>query len=547
MATQRRKIQGLRRYPALIFLLGAGILAVLLPTALTVPQSGPTTLAEFAPVPGQGQGRSEIADLGQAASGGLGFGSGSGGPGSFSEPPLLGKPSQTKARLKRCVGSPPRQSEDPLSPPCVAFFEGDNGGATAKGVTRDEVPVMARLNNTSDALDERIGEVVDCAGAHAENDMFQDTVCKSYMKYFNDRYQTFNRIVHLYSYHNKVLLSDLNDRYRPFAHVGASSAGTQYKWLSAAFTGAKRASYVKEAPYQISFRADDEDRTAQVSSFVCQKLIGGTAKYAGDPTTKTRTRKFGFLFSDPPRKDVLRAGIKARCGLDITDESGDHDRPTGLFTLQRANVTTVILVVGNSSHAIATNNATGLGYFPEWFIPGHSDLNGIDVNFHGRTANSAQWTSAFGVTFDYRRDALANQPWYRAYREGCAECTEPTFAEQGVLFATAAYDAFNMLFYGIQAAGPRLTPENVDKGLHAIPARPSDDPYRPAAYFAPGNYSFMKDAMAIWWDPAGTPPGGANPGCYRLPRQGLRARAGEWPAGDGDVQQPGPCQGDTFS
>lgn len=183
MASQKRKTQGLRRYPALVFLVGAGILAVLLPTALTVPQSGPTTLAEFAPVPGQGQGRSEVSELGQAGSGGLGFGSGSGGIGSFAEPAPLGKPSQKKATLKRCVGNPTRQTEDPLSPPCVAFFEGDNGGATARGVTRDEATVVAKLNNASDAADERIGEVIDCGTAHADNDTFQDTLCKSYMKY----------------------------------------------------------------------------------------------------------------------------------------------------------------------------------------------------------------------------------------------------------------------------------------------------------------------------------------------------------------------------
>ena len=363
----------------------------------------------------------------------------------------------------------------------------------------------------------------------------------------NDRYQTYGRVVHLYSYHNKVSAVDLNERLQPFANIGSGTVSP--KWLNVDHSGSKRATYVKEAPYRISFRADEEDQIAQVSSYVCQKLVGATAKYAGDITMRDKTRKFGFLFNDSPdRKNALRAGIKARCGLDITDESPDWDKPTGPLTLQRANVTTVIMVIGNTGQITAPNNATGIGYFPEWFIPSNAGSLGADINFNGRTANSAQWGNAFGVTFDYRRDALANQPWYRAYREGCADCPEPRVGMQGVTFASANYDAFTMLFYGIQAAGPRLTVENLDKGLHAIPARPSDDPFRPAAYFAPGNYSFIKDAMAIWWDPSGQPPGGANPGCYRLPRQGLRARAGEWPAGDGDVKQPGsPCQGDTFT
>src|SRR5207302_1644062 len=47
---------------------------------------------------------------------------------------------------KRCVGKPPRQAEDPMSPPCVAYFNGDNGGATYQGVTRDEITVAILWN-----------------------------------------------------------------------------------------------------------------------------------------------------------------------------------------------------------------------------------------------------------------------------------------------------------------------------------------------------------------------------------------------------------------
>ena len=43
---------------------------------------------------------------------------------------------------KRCVGKPPRQTEDPLAPPCVASFAGDNFGVTYQGVTKDEISVL---------------------------------------------------------------------------------------------------------------------------------------------------------------------------------------------------------------------------------------------------------------------------------------------------------------------------------------------------------------------------------------------------------------------
>src|SRR5688572_14509800 len=40
-------------------------------------------------------------------------------------------PTTQLGRTRDCVGTPTRQTEDPMSPPCVAvMFEGDNGGAT---------------------------------------------------------------------------------------------------------------------------------------------------------------------------------------------------------------------------------------------------------------------------------------------------------------------------------------------------------------------------------------------------------------------------------
>ncbi len=532
-------------------MVAAAALAVLLPTALNVPQSGPSTLAEFAPVPGAGDGRSDISDLGSAQSGGLGFGSGKGGL--ADEPPKwLGAPNQTRPRLKRCVGNPPRQTEDPLSPPCVAFFEGDNHGTTGKGVTRDEVTVLAEMHSWTTQTDRQVGKVLNCGDPSASSDEYADSLCRALMRYFNDRYQTYGRTVRLYSVHAGLSTQQLDDQYRPFAHVALNVSGLwpRRKIMSVGYGGDTRKNYQDSAPYIITFRADVEDQYAQTASYICQKLVDRPAIYADDPTLSGRKRKFGFLFTgtDPARKNGIRTQLKARCDLDITEESSDTQTQQGVAQMKLANVTTVIIVVASAGHTFATNHATEIGYFPEWFIPGAPDTNGIDINFHARTANPVQWSNAFGVTYDYRREGFRDQPYYRAYREGCpgSECSEPTTGQSGALFGPALYDAFNMLFWGIQAAGPRLTPENIAKGLHAIPARPSLDPYRPAAYFAPGNYSFVKDAMAIWWDPSGVPPGSSTRGCYRLPNEGRRFRAGEWPAGDGDVHGLGPCQADTF-
>ena len=148
-----------------------------------------------------------------------------------------------------------------------------------------------------------------------------------------------------------------------------------------------------------------------------------------------------------------------------------------------------------------------------------------------------QWRHAFGVSFVPRWGNEMEMHWSRTYRETCGCPLDESY------WTSALYDPLAMLFHGVQAAGPRLTPQNFTKGMHAIPPRASGDPYTPAAYFTSGNYSFVKDAMEIWWDPSGRAPGQSAPGCYRLPGEGRRYRVGEWPRGDADVFGSGPCNG----
>ncbi len=533
----------LRRYPALGLMVAAAALAILLPSALTVPQSGPSTLAEFAPVPGAGDGRSDISDLGSAQSGGLGFGSGSGGKGEL-PPQQIGAPTQKTSRLKRCVGSPPRQTEDLLSPPCVAFFEGDNFGATARGVTRDEVTVIAEVgvNQTTDPNNYQ--KIIDC-GTTIKNDEHLNVIaCKSYMKFFNDRYQTYGRSVHLWvSFDAPVAEADSTRK--PFGYTGAHAAGAaSRKIVGITHAGSPRKQYTSTAPYYFSYRADLEDQARLNASYICQKLNGRVAKHAG-VRLQAMSRKFGLLHEIPNERDILKAELKAQCGIvpQQVDAGAGASITTGMATFSGDNVTTIITVLAQPNQAVATNAAAQNAYFPEWFVAG-ANQGTLDTNAQGRLANPAEWANAFGITFDYRRDAVADQMWFRAYRDGCADCPAP--GSGGGTDAPKVYDTINMFFYGLQASGPRLTAENIDKGLHAIPAASSTSPYRPATYFAPGNYSFLKDAMMIWWDPAGTPPGSSTAGCYKLPLEGRRFRSVDWVDGDGDVKGLGPCQGDTF-
>ncbi len=528
----------------------AAALALLLPSALTVPQSGPTTLAEFAPVPGQGQGKSDVSDLGQASSGGLGFGSGSRAGGSFSEPTNLGGPKQTKAQLKKCVGNPPRQTEDPWSPPCVAFFDGDNGGASGKGVTRDEVIAVLHSAKPSDRPNP-----VDCNQSPSSGDINVELACKAYMRFFNHRYQTYARSVHLYSTRDGQMNADsrtaetatVDEKYRPFAIVTSEFAPVVYgeavrrKILNVTYPTSARSVYTSNAPLLWGFLPDSEDEGALIASYVCRKLAGRTAKYSGNPGDVLKIRKFALAWqATQSHMKVVKRALLEGCGVDAYDIE-NFGRAT-VTTLKEQGVTSVIPITTSGLLLSWTIQADADQWRPEWIVPGSLTAAGAD---HAETAggfSQSQWRNAFGITFDRRRDAPHEQPWYQAFKETCPECPEPSAVEayQGV---SEIYDNLLMLFHGIQAAGPRLTPASFDKGMHAIPARSSVSPYAPAAYFSPGNYTYLKDAMGIWWDPLATAAGSTTPGCYKLPYDGKRMRIGEWPEGDDDIKKEGPCQG----
>ena len=218
-----RSASALRRYPPLVFLVIVLLIAALvLPSALNLPQANPSTVLEYAPVPPEDEESPPSAE-GNVSSLGLGSSSGltTGAPPPVpTVDPQKGGGSGKKPVTKRCVGKPLRQTEDPNSPPCVPFFEGDNGGATWQGVTAEEITVLVYSSAYTTIPDtrERRSESTPAAGSYCDVDKPSNTeksciedqanledhgvvrIARAYSKYFNERFQTYNRHVHVWVY-----------------------------------------------------------------------------------------------------------------------------------------------------------------------------------------------------------------------------------------------------------------------------------------------------------------------------------------------------------
>lgn len=557
MGETRIARRGLRRWPALAFLVAAGALAILLPSGLIVPTSGPQTLAEFAPVPGRGEGAGDVSQFGDASSDGLGAGQAPAGAAG-----AIGAPEQQRARLKRCVGTPPRQTEDELSPPCVAFFEGDNFGATWRGVTADEIIVAIHWGQFGSPPSERFE---DYDRPLQPEDRQWSLAGKVYSRFFNERYQTYGRRVHLWGYYGaagsveqfRAEVGAIDSRLRPFAFVPppAGDAGVHIEeavrrgMVVAAYRGLERGLYRSAAPLLFSFAPDLEDNARQFASYICTKIAGRRAKHSGNATDVDEPRVFGLLYSDQAEQPtnaqlakLIRPELDRTCGVKIAHEAGlgpaftnSHAYASTFASMRTAGVTTVIWVSTSQDIIPALTVAQSQSWYPEWVFP--RSPNGRDVT--GQLYPQAEWQHAFGFSYDRRRGRVEEQDWYRAVKDACSSCEDVRYA-----FFPNAYETLSMLLYGIQAAGPRLTPPSLDKGLHAIPERPSISPYVPATYFTPGNFSWVKDSKEMWWDPSGVAPGESAPGCYRLVYEGRRFRASEWPSEDLDHDpSAGPCQG----
>jgi len=563
-----------RRYPPLAGGVIAALMALLvLPSALNVPQSNPTQTLEFAPVPPeddapppQDSGNVESLSLGSSSTAPAGDVSGDG-PG-LPPPPLSGL--AERPVTKRCVGNPPRQTEDPMAPPCVAHFEGDNGGAVYEGIDDDEVRILFYMdgsgsNAASGGVETRgRDEYHDLGNPPQGEEHVWLRMLRVWQAYFNDRYQTYGRTVRFHVYFTtgeggataETRLADAAanfNKVRPFAVINdAFHTQDPYTQEMArrgvlVFGGAlmQPEEFLRSRPGQIWGFLPSIERWADLyATHVCSRVVPYPVEF-GDPARIGAPRRYGLVRPDDPQHPELTALTSQilhrldACGVTFEAEAripvaGFVQQPDatgyslqGMAAFVDAEVTTVLWTGGLETNF--SKAAAQLNYRPEWIVAGDSFLESSDnASFNEPTVWEHAWVVS-PVPYEPPDD---ENPCMRAFTD-----TAPEQRLDGELWACNWYTTIRQLFTGIQVAGPNLTPSSVDLGFHAIPPKQSNGPLEVACFYEPGDYTCVKDGSALWWDPAAN-----GSGCYRVPLRAKRHLAGEWPehpvAADRDPDDP---------
>lgn len=442
----------------------------------------------------------------------------------------------------------------PLFPqqPCFAPFTGDNGGATAPGVTKDAIKVIVYLPQPNDP-------VLKFVYAQISNDDTVDQVFQTYQSFntmFSHYYETYGRKVELERFDASGTVAD------PVAAIAdAESIAAKQPFmvfggplLTNAFadTLAKRKVmcvsctpsqptewYVQHAPYVWDIQKDQIENQTLASEFIGKELAGRPAAHAGDPAMTTKTRVFGYIHvkgSDSSQllEDAFVASLKAY-GVEFA-RIETYELPTELggtgrdmiTRMKEAGVTTVVFSGDPLAPQTLTSIATDQQFFPEWVVTG-TVL--VDTAAFSRTYDPKQWSHAFGVSNLFARvdPTTAGSVYLHKWYYG----TPPAAAKT----SNVSLPNLQFLYNPLQGAGPKLTPDTFRTTLFTAPIVKSTAVSPQISYGDRGiwpttDYTGLDDQTLIWWDPVATGPDELNrpgTGLWRYVDGGKRYLPGQFP------------------
>lgn len=444
---------------------------------------------------------------------------------------------------------------DYFAPACMAPFTGDNGGATATGVTADEITIVHYQGPDNDPIINYITSAVKVDETNAQ----ENATIEGFIKYFETYYELYGRKIKYVSYESTGLANDevtaradaqrIVEEYKPFAVVGGPALTNAFADEMAAREtvciscgGGTAEWFAERDPYLWNLDGSSEQKQVHVVEFIGKQLAGKPASHAGE-ALKAETRKFAVVYeasggaesqrlADLMEARMTEAGAAPDLMLAYTLDPGTIQQQASQIVakMKAAGITTVVMSTDPVAPGDFTREATTQEYEPEWLV---AAATLTDTNAFGRGYDQAQWTHAFGVTSLAVRvnpDVVGSKILYKWFtgQDAPAPLGAPVFMP-----------GFSLLFSALQGTGPTLTPQTLGDFIKTIKTTPA----MTASYLTYGDqgiwdatdYNGVDDATVFWWDATATGPdenGREGTGLMKFVDGGKRYLPGEWPTED---------------
>lgn len=519
---------------------------------ITAPPVSPPAIAEFAPAVTQ-----RITDAppqqavqpGQAPGRGSGPGSGAG-PGGSPTPgaaPTVSPSGSPVPKSFDCVGSPATQIHDPQSPPCVPFWEGDNHGATAPGVSKDEVTiVMPDWSSSSPWVD--------------------------YQNFFNIHFEFYKRHINIIPVaglwdgacqptDQQTFADTVVQKYHPFATLDMTGCSgvfyrdymaNHYKVVSVGYQTLFTEAHLQASrPYLYQYPMANDRMFAQTADWACARLQGAKAVHAGDPTGSLQSQNrvfaglladafFGYATDDQPFatefNDGCSGSLKHNDRVDGTESTQQlaQDMTNAMLRDKADHVSTIVCFCYWEPLHLAMQAASQQGYYPEWVI---SDYYDVQIPSFLKL-DPTQIANLFGLTFQPMEINEWDDPAIWALNEvdpggyTTADTGTGGYTDRGTSY-DPWYREILLLSSGIQMAGPNLTPVSFEQGLQTtVFPNPRNPIMAGHVGFQGGTHSMTLDAAEWWWSSNGQSPfANDGKGAFCYVDHGARHSAGNWPRG----------------
>jgi len=426
---------------------------------------------------------------------------------------------------------------DTYTPVCLPKWSGNNGGATSPGVTAHHINLTYRYatSNILALLYSFIPRSVIGTNANIFHTL------ATYVKYFNSRFELYGRTVSIKSFvgQGNFITEDTGggiqsaqqdaltaaDALHAFADMSLVDSTEMYVKalqdhgvLSFGWYLEPYSWYQANAPWQYTPGPNCSKGAQAAAAMLGKQLAGRVAKYAGSPYLRTRVRKYSIAYPDEPTavtcaKDII-AGMKSY-GTNVAQSYAFTFNPTDLPTqateavaqMKSAGVTTVILSSTDPLSPIDFMEAAArANYYPEWYLESYfggpsSGLDGVIQNYGAMAAKSVP-----GAQKELYGVIATGQPTYprsseQAYRVYVAE----NGSASGIapMYQTI-YSTVLFFFDALQAAGPYLTPANLQAGLADVSELAPSKPQGSLGgwSFGPGTFDPMSTFSMLRWDVA---------------------------------------------